>query len=213
MVWLIIGAIVALITLFLLFFVILEFLTVRAERKTPLWLRTKKGYPFGWTFLTLFLMVVAVYLILTGLNLAVFYPYDRAGDDEVGVVCEDNHLDVEVWLKKDRSDITDNIRIVLKAYIRSAKAIGLGDVEIESDVLGIDEVFRGEGAGWGSALGGIMGISGHERDEEEFLFSTDQLYRNPIVVTMNVEYVVAIGSGPSMFRNATGHAQIVITIE
>ncbi|HEY59898.1 MAG TPA: hypothetical protein G4N92_04315 [Anaerolineae bacterium] len=173
---------------------------------------TRKRYPFGLAFLTLFLMYVSTGLLLNGLRQTVNNPYERAGDDRVSITNEDKHLSIEVWLKKDRADLEDNVRIILKATVRDSLAIGIANVEVESDVLGVDKVFNGEGARWGSALGRFMGLSEYDRDEQEFLFSTDRLYLNPVVFTMTVDYVLAEGSGPSFFQNNSIQSQIDVMI-
>ena len=115
-------------------------------------------------------------------------------------------------MKKDKADLEDNVRINLKAAVRGELAIGIANVEVESDILDVDRVFNGEGARWGSALGGFMGLSGYERDEQEFLFSTDRLYLTPVVFTMTVDYVLAEGSGPSFFQNIPVQSQIDVMI-
>lgn len=212
MVLLVIGIILALVSLLMLFVVIAEVYTVHSERRDPSSFRTKKRYPFGLAFLTLFLMYVSTGLLLNGLRQTVNNPYERAGDDQVSIINEDKHLSVEVWLKKDRADLEDNVRIILKASVRDSLAIGIENVEIESDTLGVDKVFHGEGARWGSALGGFMGLSGYERDKQEFLFSTDQLYLTPVVFTMTVNYVLAEGSGPSFFQDYSIQSQIDVMI-
>lgn len=212
MVLLVIGSILALVSLFMLFVVIAEVYVVYSERQDPSWYRTKKRYPFWLAFLTLLLMYVSTGLLMNGLRQTVNNPYERAGDDQVSITNKDNHLSVEVWLKKDRADIEDNVRIILKAATRGSLAIGIENVEIKSDVLGVDKVFHGEGKRWGSAVGGFMGLSGYERDEQEFLFSTDQLYLTPVVFTMTVDYVLAEGSGPSFFQNNSIQSQIDVMI-
>ncbi len=212
MVLLMIGIILALVSLLLLFRVIAEVYIVHSERRDSSSFRTKKRYPFGLAFLTLFLMYVSTGLLLNGLRQTVNNPYERVGDDQVSIINEDKHLSIEVWLKKDRVDLEDNVRIILKAAVRDSLAIGIENVEIKSDVLGVDKVFHGEGARWGSALGGFMGLSGYERDKQEFLFSTDQLYLTPVVFTMTVNYELAEGSGPSFFQDYSTQSQIDVMI-
>jgi len=212
MVLLVIGIILALVSLLLLFGVIAEVYIVHSERRDPSMFSTRKRYPFGLAFLTLFLMYVSTGLLLNGLRQTVNNPYERAGDDRVSITNEDKHLSIEVWLKKDRADLEDNVRIILKATVRDSLAIGIANVEVESDVLGVDKVFNGEGARWGSALGRFMGLSEYDRDEQEFLFSTDRLYLNPVVFTMTVDYVLAEGSGPSFFQNNSIQSQIDVMI-
>lgn len=110
------------------------------------------------------------FLLPRGLNETVWNPYRRAGDDQISITNEDKHLSIEVWLKKDQADLKDNMRIVIKAATRGSLAIGLGDIEVKSDILGLNKSFPGEGKRWGAGLGGFMGMSGYERDEEEFFF-------------------------------------------
>lgn len=212
MVLLVVGSILALVSLLLLFGVIAEVYIVHSERRDPSLFRTKKRYPFGLAFLTLLLMWVSASLIMGGLQRTVFYPYERAADDQVSITNEDNHLSVEVWLKKDRADLEDNVRIFLKAATRGSQAVGIANVEVESDILDVDRVFHGEGARWGSTLGRVMGLSAYDRDEQEFLFSTDRLYLAPVVFTMMVDYVLAEGSGPSFFQNIPIQSQIDVMI-
>ncbi len=212
MVLLVIGSILALVCLLMLFGVIAEVYIVHSERQEPSLFSTRKRYPFGMAFLTLLLMLVSAYFLWGGLHWTVFYPYERAGDDQVSITNEDMHLSVEVWLKKDKADLEDNVRIILKAAVRGSLAIGIANVEVESDVLGMDKAFHGEGARWGSTLGGFMGLSGYDRDEQEFLFSTDRLYLTPVVLTMTVDYVLAEGSGPSFFQNIPTQSQIDVMI-
>ena len=212
MVLLVIGSILALVSLLLLFVVIAEVYIVHSERRDPSLFSTRKRYPFGLAFLTLLLMWVSASLLGGGLHRTVFYPYERAGDDQVSITNEDKHLSVEIWLKKDRADLEDNVRIILKAAVRDSLAIGIANVEVESDILDVDRVFHGEGARWGSALGRFMGLSQYDRDKQEFLFSTDRLYLTPVVFTMTVDYVLAEGSGPSFFQNIPIQSQIDVMI-
>ena len=212
MVLLVIGIILALVCLLMLFVVIAEVYIVHSERRDPSLFSTKKRYPFGMAFLTLLLVWVSASFLVGGLDRTVNNPYERAGDDQISITNEDKHLSVEVWLKKDKADLEDNVRIILKAAVRGELAIGIANVEVESDVLGVDKVFGGEGARWGSALGRFMGLSEYDRDEQEFLFSTDRLYLTPVVLTMTVDYVLAEGSGPSFFQNISIQSQIDVLI-
>ena len=98
MVLLVIGSILALGSLLLLFVVLAEVYEVHSARRDPSFFSTKKQYPFGFAFLTLLLMWVSASLLGGGLDRTVFYPYERAADDQVSITNEDNHLSVEVWL-------------------------------------------------------------------------------------------------------------------
>ena len=209
---LVIGGIAALVTLLVLLDVIAKILDMSTQKQLAPAFRTEKRFPFGQAFFTLLLIGVSAFLLVRGLKQTAFSPYQRARRDRVTITNEDKHLRVQVWLKKDKADLEDNVRMVVKASAGGALAIGIAEVDIESDAPGVDKVVRGRGAWWGSSLGRVMGMSPYQRDEQEILFSADRLYRTPISVHMTVGYELAQGSGPSFFENRRVRSEIDIEI-
>jgi hypothetical protein len=209
MVLLIVGGVLTFICLSL----IIDLLNISLNRslQSPFFRRREK-YPYGEVFFTLILVSATVFVFWMGLQQTAFYPYKRLGNDHVTVINDDPHLTAQVWLKKEKAEVQEELRILLKAKVVSGYAVGINQVEITSDDLGIFRVVQGHGANWGGSIGSLNGATGFSRDQMEIFFSPGEDISLPAKIEMKVEFVVAEGAGPGIFSNTTYISDLTIIL-
>lgn len=209
MVLLIVGGVLTFICLWL----IIDLLNISLNRslQSPLF-RTKEKYPYGEVFLTVLLVGATAFVFWKGLQQTAFYPYKRLGNDQVTAINDDPYLTAQVWVKKEKAEVQEDLRILLKAKAVSGYAIGITQVEIASDDLGIFRVVQGHGVNWGSSIGSLNGATGFGRDQMEFFFSTGEDFSLPAVIYLKVEFVVAESVGPGFFTNTSHNSKISLRL-
>jgi hypothetical protein len=115
-------------------------------------------------------------------------------------------------MKKENVEVEEEFRILLKAKAVSGYAIGISQVEIASDDLGIYRVVQGHGANWGSSIGSLNGATGFARDQMEIFFSPGKDISLPAEINMKVEFVVAESVGPGFFSNTSYQTDLTMIL-
>ncbi len=200
MVLLIVGGVLTLICLSL----IIDLINIYLNRslQSPFF-RGREKYPYGEVFFTLLLVGATVFVFWKGWQQTAFYPYKRLGNDHITIINDDPHLTAQVWLKKEKAEVQEELRILLIAKVVSGYAVGISQAEIASNDLGIFRVVRGHGANWGSSIGSLNGATGFGRDQMEIFFSPGEDISLPAEINMKVEFVVAESVGPGFFSNSS----------